>query len=609
MELPTHINSLVKNLAFSGTTTRNENDALQVKDGSSGVYMDKSSEDDISDFIKADYCQILVKMIEGFSQEKTKEVIESVCSKMTKENIGEVFDGLVRLLLVHVRDIPRNGKGIGKGRRDQFYYAVLEMYKIFPLMMEKIIPPIIVKYGCWRDFRQLYNMINGNFDYYGLSQALINYHIKFIKEGDFLANKWAPREKGSNSELAKIYANLIYPERIDSYKLYRHLITRNSSHKEGCFLIETYMSSGRWDLVAEVLEKLTGGSRKKYVKAFMRHIKEEYDEYLSDVKSGKNKQNITGRTVKSIVASLTGNNTTWGAEVVLSPELCDDLNITWQKIEDNLYSKLESGEIDYYTFMALGVIDCSGSMNGGGADCAAVGLGLLMSRVTARYELNNFGKTIYGDKVLRFSSNAEVILLDCTLYPNFSDYLADFLRKEKSFRAGYNTDIIKLHQKVIEISLNIYEETGYNRSPALRIYTDMQYDDGQISGQRHDEIIDNMYLESGLVRGTTYCWNLRGDTNTSDSPYDKKNVQQIGGSSNGLITLFCEGRLLSEGDMEASTWNTCVAAIKNYSYIAGLIYKNLEVLRFSFPKSIYEKMLFEYVSERDYNNFWEKYEC
>ena len=57
---------------------------------------------------------------------------------------------------------------------------------------------------------------------------------------------------------------------------------------------------------------------------------------------GKKKQNITGRTVKSIVASLTGNNTTWGAEVVLSPELCDDLNITWQKIEDNLYSKLEN---------------------------------------------------------------------------------------------------------------------------------------------------------------------------------------------------------------------------------------------------------------------------
>ena len=62
----------------------------------------------------------------------------------------------------------------------------------------------------------------------------------FIKEGDFLANKWAPREKGANSELAKIYANLIYPSRIDSYKLYRHLITGNSSHKAGCFIIESY---------------------------------------------------------------------------------------------------------------------------------------------------------------------------------------------------------------------------------------------------------------------------------------------------------------------------------------------------------------------------------
>ena len=27
------------------------------------------------------------------------------------------------------------------------------------------------------------------------------------------------------------------------------------------------------------------------------------------------------------------------------------------------------------------------------------------------------------------------------------------------------------------------------------------------------------------------------------------------------------------------------------------------------PKNIYEKMLFEYTPEKDYNNFWKKYEC
>ena len=37
---------------------------------------------------------------------------------------------------------------------------------------------------------------------------------------------------------------------------------------------------------------------------------------------------------------------------------------------------------------------------------------------------------------------------------------------------GYNTDIVKLHEKVIEISRFIREDM-YKKAPSLRIYTDM----------------------------------------------------------------------------------------------------------------------------------------
>ena len=123
--------------------------------------------------------------------------------------------------------------------------------------------------------------------------------------------------------------------------------------------------------------------------------------------------------------------------------------------------------------------------------------------------------------------------------------------------------MVELHRKVIELSLKVKEVTGHIRAPALRIYTDMQYDNTQISGQRHDEVIDAMYGEVDLVRGTTYCWNLRGDTDTMDSPYDKKNVQQLGGRNPGMIALFCEGEL----NEQPSTWDTCLSALSNYSDI------------------------------------------
>lgn len=599
MDIPKHITSMVDRLTIEGTTKFNENGAMQIVDGSSGVGIDNSTIEDISDYIKADFCQIFVKMIGGFSREKTSDVINSVVLRMNKDNVWYVFDGLCRLVFGHVREISRNGKGIGKGRRDQFYYSVLEMYKLFPLIIEKIIPHIIVHYGCWVDIIKICNMIEGEKEYSKLYWTLIDFHIKAIRNGDFLANKWAPREKSTNGHLARIYAKRMNPSLSTSYKIYRQHITRNSSQKAGCFLIETYMSFGEWDKVANVLDKLTGKSRAKYTKAFLRHIREEYMEYLEDVRIGKKKQNITGRTVKDIVSILCNREATWGGKVSIDMDIRKDLDTTWSLIEDNLLSKLLSEEISYETFMALGVIDRSGSMSNG-PDAAAVGLGLLMSRVTARYELEKFGKILYGDKVLRFSRTADVILLDIESHPNFSDYLNDYFVKENRYACGYNTDIVKLHEKVIEISRFIREDTGYKKAPSLRIYTDMQYDDHQIEGQRSDKVIDDMYRLNDLERGITYCWNLRGDTDTMDSPFDKEKVQQLGGCNPTMIKLYCEGEKMT-------TWDTCVSAIKNYDYISELIYKNIEEILYSFPESPFEKMLLESFSEIDYYNFWGRY--
>ena len=596
MEFPKHITSMVDKLVLAGTTTTNENGSVQVKDGSMSVDVDRSSSEIISDYIKADFCHIFVKMINKFSREKTSDVINSVVTKMNEDNVWPVFDGLCRLIFGHVRDISRDGKGLGKGRRDQFYYAVLEMYKVFPLMTTKIVPDIIVNYGCWVDIVKICNIIDNEEDYKRLYWALIDYHIKAIIEGDFLACKWAPREKSSNGHLAKIYAKRMFPTFRNNCQMYRQQITKNSSQKAGCFLIETYMSAGEWDKVSNVLDKITGKNRAKYVKAFMRHIREDYLSYLEDVKSGKKKQNITGRTVKDIVNTLCKGDVTWGRKVLLEKELREDLDITWKLIEDNLLTKLVNEEINYENFMALGVIDRSGSMSGG-PDAAAVGLGLLMSRVTARYELGKCGRTFYGNKVLRFSNTADVILLDVEKYPKFSDYLNDYLIKENTYSCGYNTDMLKLHEKVIEISKSVYEETGYIRAPSLRIYTDMQYDDGQISGQRFDKEIDELYEFNGIERGITYCWNLRGDTETMDSPFYKEKVQQLGGCNPTMIKLFCEGD-------EMTTWDTCVEAIKNYEYISELIYSKIEGLLYSFPESPFEKMLIEKLSLEDYYNYW-----
>ena len=152
----------------------------------------------------------------------------------------------------------------------------------------------------------------------------------------------------------------------------------------------------------------------------------------------KRTQHTTGRTVDKIVSQLCGGRAIYTGIVNIDKVYRLDLDTAWMDIEDKLLQKVVYGEIPYEKFMALGVIDRSGSMEGG-PDCAAVGLGLLMSRVTAKYELETYGKTLFGDRVLRFSCSSDVIVLDVQKYPNFSDYLAEYFRLENAYPCGYNT--------------------------------------------------------------------------------------------------------------------------------------------------------------------------
>ncbi len=214
---------------------------------------------------------------------------------------------------------------------------------------------------------------------------------------------------------------------------------------------------------------------------------------------------------------------------------------------------------------------------------AALALGLFTARALGRAEREMFGQNHVGlgDCVLRFAEVPNAIKLRPTEY--ISDYLQDYINQANKFNCGYSTDMMKVHQLVIQLT----QQTDSKRAPGLLILTDMQYNGAygfHVGGQMpQDDMIDRLYQDAFIQRGEVFCWNLRGDTQTYHAEADKIGVQMIGGFNQSMLNLFFEGKQLVKdntddtesnananagADAGASTWDTFVAAQAHYDCVS-----------------------------------------
>jgi hypothetical protein len=354
-----------------------------------------------------------------------------------------------RKALLHLRDI-RSGMG-----ERQSYRTLIERFlphwtedQIYALMY------LTVKYGRWDD---LTTFLTSPY-----AREAACYWMNAVKAGDKLAAKWAPREKSSRKDVAKV---LRAAARLNA-KEYRHLLTRNTD------VVETKMSFKEWDDID--FSKVPSVAMARYGNAFRRHAPTRFMEYLDRVQRGTEKMNAEAVFPHDVVRSVN-----YGDEVAADAQ--------WRSLPDFV------GDFSF-----LPVVDVSGSMGtrvSGNirAIDVSIGLGLYLS------ERN---KSVFKDRFITFSGTPGWFQLGSFM---------TFLEKiEATMGApwGLSTDIRKVFELILDVAVS-------NRVPqeempnAILILSDMQFN--QCTTDPHKSfmpMVREMYERAGYKTPTLIFWNL-----------------------------------------------------------------------------------------------------
>jgi hypothetical protein len=593
-------NPIAKLIHTDSGKTLNENGAVQVS--SVGLSDDKR---------KAAFIELFIKLVrDNNATNMVNDNVADILKYNDDSEITDAVDGLLRQMAM-----TRSFRiSTGKGEKKQSQHLMLATYKHMPNLMNYIIPIASKEVGCWKDVVVMSEYCIDIGLYPELVKSIAVAHCKAITDGDYLASKWAPRENSFYKAVARYYVKHMFGNsKSSSYMKYRKMVQHNCSNGEN-FLLETAMSAGNWDYIGEMLPNLTALNHTKYKKAFDRHIKDQYSEYLMDVSTGKRKLNTTGLTVDGIVKTMLNGYAYHGCQFnhVLKENEIILMNLQWKKFEDDMVAILLADEDAYATFAnQVTVVDRSGSMNE--VSCAAVGIGLFTAKVIGRAGREKYGHEHigFGDVVIRFSDNAEIITL--TPSDNFNEYLLEYITKENAFKCGYSTNIMSVHETIVELT----KATKIAQAPDLIILTDMQYnavcdtmriwDNTSHCIRSQHATVDDFYGKNEIVRGETRCWNLRGDTHSFETTGEHPGVVMIGGFNQGMLTLFIEGKNVAEASGkqrgEVSTWDTFKASQQQYNMATKWMTKGIDVIKDMPSLSDVEKQLINSIPD-DYVSEW-----
>lgn len=230
-------------------------------------------------------------------------------------------------LLLWLRDI-RGGAGERELFRKVFYSLCTSHPDIATMIIPKV--PFI---GRWDDLLSFSVEVQ---------DACIEYIAEALHNGDALCAKWMPREKSSKGILG--YA--IRKAMGLSSREYRKLLSGLSR------TVEQDMSAHRWNSIK--YSHVPSQAMKKYTKAFYKHDKDRFAQYIEDVKNGKVKINASTIHPHELLGKYL---TAYG----VSPLLVHDKTIN-NAIEAQWYALPNYVEEKHSS--AICVCDTSGSMAG-----------------------------------------------------------------------------------------------------------------------------------------------------------------------------------------------------------------------------------------------------
>jgi hypothetical protein len=348
-----------------------------------------------------------------------------------------------------------------------------------------------------------------------------------------LCAKWAPSENDRNDSrkhFAKKIATILY-DKEDKKKMEKYRKEYLVPLRKKIAIVERYMCNNEWDKIN--YEGVPGVASRKLHNAFNKHDSDRYCDYLSKVRSGEAKINVTGilpHELANYYVNLRSSQDEY--------EPNETIELQWRTIVNDVKSCGILGN-------SLAIIDLSGSMfsasNGSIPAQVAISLGIITSQCC---------NGMFKNKFITFSDKPELVsLIPDDLYKEYTDKgeepsLYTCFKSLVDVEYGYNTDFLKSCDMVIKYGKdnNISDEDMPRK---LFIFTDMQFDEATTERKENNcvetlyKTIKKRFVAAGYTPPKFIFWNLNSSHKESFPVNCKtEGVAMISGFSEQLLKIF-----------------------------------------------------------------------
>ena len=351
----------------------------------------------------------------------------------------------------------------GSGERKTFYTILDEIARISPTFISDN-ARTLAEIGYWKD-------LIGYCDIPGVLSAF----AQAIKDGDRLANKWAPRKGGVAKKLRD---ELGYTN-----KEYRKWLKKHSD------TVETKMSNNKWEDIK--YSSVPGHAMRRYSRAYDRNDQQRFDGWKNDETT---KESVSATYPHQIFGVMDHDE-----------KLAEKM---WRDLPDYI----ETEEI------ILPMIDVSGSMYGNALQ-VAISLGMYLAQRNKSQFVNTFLTFSENPQFVRIPSNPGVTLAEKFQTINSSEW-------------GMNTNFEKAYTKILELATK-HDVDPKSMPTMLLCLSDMQFDD---SGNRnlHLDNIKDEYKSAGYELPKLVFWDLEAHAGQPAECSDE-NVAMISGFSPAIM--------------------------------------------------------------------------
>ena len=409
---------------------------------------------------------------------------------------------LLAKMLFYSRDI----RG-GLGERDTFREAIRYCAFKHPEIIKCNIP-LIPEYGRWDDMFSLVGTPLED-DMWAFVKQTYDQDLLAVKNGSkavSLLAKWLPSADASseNTRRRGCYAAKRLSDSVYNYK------REVKSLRRVIDTIESHISAKDWGTYD--YSKVPSNAMLKYNSAFIRNDGERFNQYLSDVSSGKAKINAS---------------TLYPYDIVRKTLLTPSHNVQEQALCDELWKNLPNyveGENNY-----LVMADVSGSM---AFNMSALPL---YSSIGLALYFAERNKGAFKNLFMTFSASPQFV--------HIPEHLTSLKAKCEFIRKadwGGNTNLEAAFDEILRVATES-RSTNEDLPKSLIIITDMEFDEATTNNVPFFGAMKDKFIRAGYEMPNVVFWNVNSRKETYHAKADAPNVQLVSGQSASTFKTLIEG--------------------------------------------------------------------